>query len=87
MKAQKRHERPPLITIKDVAKRLNLSQSTVRNKITTNDWDSIPKPKIKIGKSWRWESSDLEAFINGHKIHYKTANKKAVPAQFAEYMD
>lgn len=76
----------PLMTIKDVAKRLNVSQSTVRNKITAKDWDSIPKPNVKIGRSWRWEQADVEAFINGHKIHYRTADKKAVPAEFAEYM-
>lgn len=76
----------PLITIKDVARRLNVSQSTVRNKIAAKDWDSIPKPAIKIGRSWRWEIAHVEAFIAGHKIHYRTADKKAVPAEFADYM-
>lgn len=76
----------PLLTIKEVAKRLSVSPSTVRNKIRNKDWDSIPKPKVKIGNSWRWEKTDLEAFINGCRMDYKIADKKKLPPAFAAYM-
>ncbi len=76
----------PLLKIQDVAKRLNVSTSTVRNKITAKDWGSVPKPSVTIGRSYRWKKEDLEAFINGCQTHYKIADKNRLPANFAKYI-
>ncbi len=79
-------KKEPLIKIDEVAERLSISKSSIRNHIKSENWDDIPKPKTKIGRSYRWERQELEMFIEGHRAHYKTANPQSLPADFARYI-
>lgn len=51
----------PMLTIHDVAAKLNIDERTVRELIRKNELRAI-----KIGKEWRVQEDDLEAYVNGH---------------------
>lgn len=74
----------PLMTISDLAKRLNLSTSTIRAKVKAKKWGEIPKPK-PMQKLLRWCPAEVEAFINGEIVYYNEPNKNIIPPEFAKY--
>lgn len=51
----------PMMTIHDVAAKLNVDERTIRELIRKNELRAI-----KVGKEWRVARGDLDAYINGH---------------------
>lgn len=51
----------PMLTIHDVAARLNVDERTIRELIRKNEMRAI-----KVGKEWRVTEPDLDAYVNGH---------------------
>lgn len=51
----------PMLTIHDVAQKLNVDERTVRELIRKNELRAI-----KIGKEWRVKEEDLDAYVDGH---------------------
>lgn len=83
------NEKQPLMKISEVARKLNWSTPTLRNAVVKKDWSYCPPPlpqRFGKRKEYRWKREDVEAFANGAQTVYRTADKKAVPAQFVKYM-
>ena len=51
----------PMLTIHDVASKLNVDERTVRELIRKNELRAI-----KVGKEWRITEDDLDAYVDGH---------------------
>ena len=51
----------PMMTIHDVAEKLNVDERTVRELIRKNELRAI-----KVGKEWRVTENDLDGYVNGH---------------------
>ena len=51
----------PMLTIHDVAQKLNVDERTIRELIRKNELRAI-----KVGKEWRVNEPDLDAYVNGH---------------------
>jgi excisionase family DNA binding protein len=51
-----------LMTVKEVAKYLKLTDLTIRRKVKTGEL-----PYIKMGRSIRFEKSEIDAWVRGQK--------------------
>lgn len=51
----------PMLTIHDVAERLNVDERTIRELIRKNELRAI-----KVGKEWRISEQDLDGYVDGH---------------------
>lgn len=51
----------PMLTIHDVAEKLNVDERTIRELIRKNELRAI-----KVGKEWRVTEDDLDAYVDGH---------------------
>lgn len=51
----------PMLTIHDVAAKLNVDERTVRELIRKNELRAI-----KVGKEWRVTEDDLDSYVDGH---------------------
>lgn len=49
-----------LIDINDLAGILKVPAKTIRNKLSNGTW---PIPPLRIGKSIRWRTTDIEQFL------------------------
>jgi len=54
-----------LLTIKEMAKMLNISPRSIYNKTHRKSAEQPPVPVKRIGKAIRFRLSDVEAFILG----------------------
>lgn len=54
-----------MLSVRDVARALNLEEGNVRNLLLSND-TSMRLPGVKLGKSWRIARDQLRAYLLAH---------------------
>jgi len=67
-----------LIDINELAKIMNLAVQTIRNQLCSG---SFPIPPKKIGGSLRWDSRDVEKFLDNLKPLTKAPRTEKIVAE------